>query len=102
MDEKINLLARIIIARNSVDRRYNIHQVEAVYNRAAQLIGTVFPLLDREYIEDGTWHFDFLLMVGCLCHDRDCPYNDLEDLSDRAVHLSSLCNQIEKERGGDS
>ncbi|MEQ9486166.1 hypothetical protein [Coleofasciculus sp. F4-SAH-05] len=102
MDEKINLLARAIVARNTVDRRFNIHQVEAVYDRAALLFERVRPLLDREYIENGTWHDFFLLMLSCFCRDRECSYNDMEDLSDRAVYLSSLCNQIEGEREGDN
>lgn len=91
------LLVKTIIACDSRRRTLNINQVAEAVSRADQLLQKAEALLDREYINDGEWHSQFLMMLVIHSYQREIAFNEMEELSDQAARLHGLYKQVSAE-----
>jgi len=90
----LRLLTKTIIACESTRRTLTIYQTEDARRRATILLEKASPLFDREYLDDGDWHEMFILLLAAHGHHRELTFNEIEELSDRAMRLNGLCSQL--------
>lgn len=94
--DKRDLLARLILAQDSVKRRQNIHQVGDAYRRANALLEKADSLM-VERVENGEWHGQFMMMLAAHGFYKELTFNEMEELSDRAAFLHGLCKKVSSE-----
>ncbi len=89
------LLAKIIVSSKSRKLRLNINQIDNSYGRADEILDQLFSVLGDEWVSDNADCCEMLICLLGTHHDRFLlTDNEIEEMSDHAIRLQSLCNQL--------